>query len=105
MPLDGVLIYRDDLNQGDTGSRSMILTGNGSSSVWGAIYAPTSQFGMVGTSLLNTTAIKDDEDKPIGCTPVIAQGITLNGTSGVDVRGCSEINTDTSKVLIVDLVQ
>ena len=68
-------------------------------------YLAQHQFEMVGTSQLNTTAITDDFGNAIGCTPVIARGITLNGTSGVDVRGCNRINTDTSRIFVVELVQ
>lgn len=103
-PLDGILIYRDDLNTQSGGNTDVELTGNGASSIYGAIYAPTSQVQMVGTSNLNVSAVTVNGQQ-VGCSPVIGRGITLNGTSGVDIRGCNRVGTETSKVLIVELVQ
>lgn len=104
-PLDGVLMYRDDLNTQTGGNRDIFITGNGASSIFGAIYAPTSQVEMEGTSNLNISAVTLPDGTPAGCSPIIARGVKLNGTSGVDIRGCNRVGTDVSRVLVVELVQ
>lgn len=96
---DGTVIYRDDLGATGNAPRfNMKITGNPSSTLFGAIYAPSAGVEMLGTSGMNQTTAGN-------CIAIVAAEITFSGNSAANIDACESNGTKVARVRYVRLVQ
>ncbi|MBR0673006.1 pilus assembly protein TadG-related protein [Neoroseomonas soli] len=94
----GTAIYRDDLAAvSNSANDTMIITGNSTSTLFGAIYSPTAEVRMVGTSGMNQTVAGN-------CIAVVAAEITFSGNSGAQIDACESNGTTVARVRYVRFV-
>lgn len=97
-PLDGAVIYRDDLAAvSNSANSTMIITGNSTSTLFGAIYSPTAEVRMIGTTGMNQTTAGN-------CIAVVAAEITFSGNSGANIDACESNGTEVARVRYVRFV-
>lgn len=95
---EGLVIYRDDLARvNNSANDTMILTGNSSSTLFGAIYSPTAEVRMIGTTGMNQTTAGN-------CIAVVAAEITFSGNSGANIDACESNGTRVARVRYVRFV-
>lgn len=95
---DGVAIYRDALARvGNSANDAMRIEGNPSSTLWGAVYAPTSEIQISGNSgTLPGVG---------GCTTYVAGEITFTGNASISIRACPGLGLNPPLAKYVGLAQ
>lgn len=96
---DGTVIYRDDLGRtSNSANDNMLITGNATSTIFGAIYAPTAPVTLLGTNGMNQTTAGN-------CIAVVAAEITFSGNSGANIDACEANGTRVARTRYVRFVQ
>ena len=100
---DGVLIYRDPIGgPANAASSNIRIEGNASSTIFGGIYAPSSEVQISGSSLSNPPT---GSGYATGCTAFVAGKITFTGNASIDIRACDLFGTKIARTFVVRLVQ
>ncbi|WP_198369961.1 pilus assembly protein TadG-related protein [Roseomonas rosulenta] len=98
---EGIVIYRDDFGSSTQREADRIMiTGNGSSTIFGAIYAPTAHVELVGTGTMNQTPTASG-----GCLAVVSGEITYSGNTTTNINACESNGTKVTRISYVSLVQ
>jgi hypothetical protein len=97
---DGVVIYRDVLAT-PANSDMIQLTGNAGSTIFGGIYAPTTEVQVQG----NTNNNPPPGAGSGGCTAIVAGAITFTGASTININACGVTGTEIARVFSTILVQ
>lgn len=97
---EGVVIYRDVLAAPANGDMIQ-LTGNAGSTIFGGIYAPTTEVQVQG----NTNNNPPPGAGSGGCTAIVAGAITFTGASTININACDVTGTDYARVFSTILVQ
>jgi len=98
---DGIVIYRDDLGKVSNAANDAIkITGNPNSTIFGAIYAPTTHVELEGTGAMNQTPTGAG-----GCLAVVAGELTYSGNTAININACTANGTAVTRVVYVRLVQ
>ena len=98
---DGIVIYRDDLARVSNSANDAIkITGNSGSTIFGAIYAPTTHVELEGTGTMNQTPTGAG-----GCLAVVAGEITYSGNTGININACDANGTPVPRIRYVRLAQ
>jgi hypothetical protein len=99
--LDGILIYRDDLARASGAAPDAIrITGNPDSSLFGAIYAPTTHVVLTGTGGMNQA-----RSAAADCLAVVAGEITFSGNTAINIGACEANGTAVTRIRYVRLAQ
>lgn len=94
----GTVIYRDDLARvNNSANDTMIITGNSTSTLFGAVYSPTAEVRLVGTTGMNQTTAGN-------CIAVVAAEITFSGNSGANIDACESNGTQVARTRYVRFV-
>lgn len=94
----GTVIYRDDLARvSNSANDTMIITGNSTSTLFGAVYSPTAEVRLVGTTGMNQTTAGN-------CIAVVAAEITFSGNSGANIDACESNGTRVARTRYVRFV-
>ncbi len=94
----GTVIYRDDLARvSNSANDTMIITGNSTSTLFGAVYSPTAEVRLVGTTGMNQTTAGN-------CIAVVAAEITFSGNSGANIDACESNGTKVARTRYVRFV-
>lgn len=99
--LDGILIYRDDLARPSGAAPDAIrITGNPGSSLFGAIYAPTTHVVLTGTG-----GMSQARSAAAGCLAVVAGEITFSGNTAINISACEANGTAVARIRYARLAQ
>ena len=97
----GIVIYRDDLARVSNSANDAIkITGNPNSTIFGAIYAPTTHVELEGTGALNQTPTASG-----GCLAVVSGEITYSGNTAININACESNGTPVARIVYVRLAQ
>jgi hypothetical protein len=97
----GIAIYRDDLARvANSANDAIKITGNPNSTLFGAIYAPTTHVELEGTGAMNQTPTAAG-----GCLAVVSGEITYSGNTAININACESNGTAVTRVVYVRLVQ
>jgi hypothetical protein len=97
----GIVIYRDDLARVSNSANDAIkITGNPNSTIFGAIYAPTTHVELEGTGALNQTPTASG-----GCLAVVSGEITYSGNTAININACEANGTPVPRIVYVRLAQ
>ncbi len=98
---DGVVIYRDVLGEVSNSANDAIrIEGNTTSTLFGGVYAPTSEIQISGNTNTNPPAGASG-----GCTAYVGGRITFTGNSTIDITACPLTGTNVPVIQNVVLVQ
>lgn len=98
---DGVAIYRDNAGAVRNAAGDNIrIEGNSGSTLFGGVYAPTSEIQLVGTATMNPPPGASE-----GCMSIVGGRISLSGNSAMNVNACQAYGTGVAQIWTVRLVQ